>query len=390
VGSKLQLSFVERLPKRVRLESVRFQTHGFDALQEFQQADYNTMNADHARNRAFTLGLRAAHATHAQHSIKSVLEIGPGSELVLTKLVTQACPQVDQVVAFECNAKAITKLSVTRHVRQAKFTLVPKLVSDPSSMQILRQIQPDLVLHEIVGCLASLELAHVTLTHLFQALEPNMKRLSAPGVFGTFFLPTNLSLLNPQTSRVAIAEDESQLVLLASFVAHCALDLGLGLVGTPAQAKFGTVEIFDCLAAAKGQLPPEVFMRDQCYWNTFVAKQDALCDVLLLFVALGFDDNNKKTKNCCKVQGLFDDVSLSSLTTSLDLHLENPNVLHARNWPVPVVILARPLQLKAGDYVKVATRTHLTQIQPEYEFVLTHLRDGVELSSERFVLNKRH
>ena len=157
---------------------------------------YQSMTTDGPRNEAFELAIKQA----VRDRLLVWLEIGPGSDAVLTKMVFKASRDQNKrvrLVAFEGNVESAERArEVVRKERpRVDCQVFTGLSTNPRLVETATIHCPDVLLHEILGFFAGSEGAVSAIKDIHRSLQSVGKSpKSIPCAAATFFRPINPSL----------------------------------------------------------------------------------------------------------------------------------------------------------------------------------------------------
>lgn len=334
-------------------------------LANYNEEGYGNMTLDMPRNARY----RAAIEYHVQQNKRKWLEVGPGEDAVLTKMVMQADDDT-QILAIEGNAKAVPKARAALKQFKARFQIVSALSTDDdavAAMQAYGTVQG--IVQEVLGFFASSEGVAAILAGLKRDAALAASVVFVPRRAATFCCP--IYFTQPRlgiSSELYVAENAFALVRKLG-IFECRTDTGG--TWTPRAA---AVEYLDFTADAEALAAPQ--FRRAVFTTTTAARVNGIaCWIWAETLASGGE------KRLARTQYPYGDASVPSASaTRLDFSsLWDDEGARGLGWRNPILPFDRTVSLAAGDSLIVEFRAYLQSPTPRYNIQVWHDNGDVEV-----------
>lgn len=355
------------------------------AVEVYNEEGYAAMTTDLRRNKVYNLAVAAAAASGAKH----ILEIGPGADACLTSM---ACSSGVTVTAVEGNPTSAASASavLARNFKTAQWTVIQGMSSETEGAvgETITRGGFDVVLQEILGNIASREGVVQIILDLQKRLLKPRPTFWLPAACATFFTPVNLvlksvrdNLEGPRGALLLGAPPASSAHVRVSRLMLddpqlCPFQAGGGAGGGGGFPLAGCLEFFDFTKPLDAQLL-------QSHTQSFTAVRDCSVNGLACWIWAGFPfappaASSRRAAPTTAfpygATGLSADwagkLSFSSARCSADADVE------ATNWDNPVMMFKVPLQLKAGDALKIQAWTDARAMPLRYAWICTLQKAG--------------
>jgi hypothetical protein len=375
-----------------------------DLIKVFSQEGYGSMTQDRERNLAYRRGITAWARRRSSDAKERVLEIGPGADAVLTRILIEQAGSLKgslkrlQVLALEGNPKACHSARARLSDLRPGLVQVLGLLSTQFSSETLVEHlggPPTMILHELLGMFASCESVAFVIRDLIDKIIDKTAASATPttpawlpAAFGTFYQPV---LLDHQVRVPAVAVPVNQPRLLLT---HDRLALRDNRHRLSPCA--GLLEWFDTANEDRSQ-----WLRQQHTAEFTVQEDNCQLNALVCFIHIEFDafephgdsfepsDGRAKRRRCTRRDPVQVErpapsaettktrarqaaviTSARDSTTSSRPAETGDGLYHASNWANPLVFLSQKVQLNRGDKLIVSSDVDLEPQVPSYTFRL--------------------
>lgn len=384
-----------------------------DTVQAYDTEGYFSMTYDKVRNRVYQQALyhRLQKQPHAH-----VVEIGTGAALVLTTLVLQAPPHTATLFALEANQKAFHQAQKQQKTWTKAFkqrcVLYPSLSTAPEILLTQQYQKADVILHELLGYLASCEGVVAVLWDIWtRRNRPTMEVF--PAYIATCFTPT---FFVPQRYAFAVENPSVRLLHRPSLGQYGSEERPFrSLNSSSSLSSTTTNDIWHCGLletldyTAQTPCAPHT---EQHFTTTFVATGPHPCQVnsLTHFIWAGFatttqqpskNHSTSQTTRYATRQRVSQKTPWSLLSqeegpnpqtrtetwkalmcNTQHAFTSAPGLAHSTsNWPLCCIFLSQSLTLQPQDSLIVRTTTRFTEAIPSYKWHVS-IRRGTQAQEE--------
>jgi hypothetical protein len=259
-------------------------------VETYTKEGYSCMTNDHIRNQAYQSGILTVLSDFGPHTRKQihVTEIGPGADACLIKMVQQAQKNI-QYVGIEGNKKSAekcTKLLKSLGFNNQEYKIIHSMSDNPSKELTSIYQHTDILLHELVGFIASREGLIRILADICKRNNNRLPRM-IPSTIGTFFTPTYVDTTTFRTSVKSFVQgvmrikDFPNIILMQPFCFH-------DIQTAPLWPSCGTLEFFDFSPSEEGDVSIEI-SEPVCNSSSFQIEQETKINSLTCFIHVGFE-----------------------------------------------------------------------------------------------------
>ena len=347
---------------------------------------YGSMSGDIHRNRAFQRAFADfSEMRRQQHNAKKhrpgydVLEIGPGADAFLTKMLLRTNPDL-RILAVEGNARAAERAIIS--LRDAGFfagsvDVINDLASDAPAWDFA------LIVHEILGYFASREGVCHVMRDLRARLPPSKTRKFIPSCFGTFYSPVHITG-SRGLGAVSLAADQPRM----AFAKNVCLSRRI----CPLSPATGVLEWFDMDRTSDQDW---IHQHRTTVFKVSAGARRAEVNALCVFIYIGFESlseargsakrKSRRAQSFHLAPGLAPGLNFVSATTSARirqdhqielLHTMFTNAEPASNWAEVLLFFNSPVLLLGTDQLHVRSVADLEPEIPDYHFTLLVKRSG--------------
>jgi len=332
---------------------------------------YTSMTRDVRRNRVYRLAIAAA----ASEGLLGFLEVGPGGDACLTKMVLEEAGA--WVVGVEGNKwaaeSARTQLRGLHGAEGPRWRIVTGHSSSrtPAMDEALHGRDFDVLLQEVLGYIASREGVVATLADLQGRMSPLPKRL-LPGAVATFFTPALVSLEDIRRNL----QGSASLYCGPNYLLACRVPLDTTAPwrssGAPVCGCLEFINFAQPLTRGAPQLRQE---RAAAFAVPASAKGGVQVNSLVVFIWAGFagapprrfEPETGFPYGCAELAesdaaAWSGCLSFSSACAASDAKAE------ASNWPNVVLLLDTPLTVPPGGRLEVVSVADLRGATCTYEW----------------------
>ena len=385
--------------------SVYTNTSECESIAFYDGDEYRIMAMDERRNVAYQVAIDAAMRSHQQQRSVSVLEIGPGAEAVLSRMLLTsaiACERMLRLIMVEGNQRSAQLASdaIKDALCNANdceilhgFSTDERIVKQVSSENAWRPFH--LFVSEILGSFLSSEgFPYIVYMARRDGLISDETRI-LPRFGATLVVPADY---RQQSFRAGVSE-----TLWGPRVVYG--DARFDEVALASE--WGVMEFYDFQTTSTKELEAQ---NVQTQVSEFTVNEDAELNSLLcvIWVDMGVSDLLPMTRrahtkcridtkklgsgNECSVNGTMNSATLASLlgkrkyTPSVGFTSASGTTMTAINWHRPLVLLDRPVHVLKGDTIRLVAYTRAHSLAPDYRFkVYVYRNGGIVLDLKRIV-----
>ena len=251
-----------------------------EIVEIYTKEGYSVMTQDRVRNHAYRSSICFV-IKKLNKKACFVLEIGPGADACLTKMILDNGPLI-RYVGLEGNEKSVS-LCVKRlksEYDSKNWQIIRTLSTNPTKIITDFYRTADLLVHELIGLIASREGMVYVLDDVCQRNNGKLPR-TIPHSVATFFTPTFINSHTWKPQQIKKVLDYPNILLThfpfenktnAPFLPQCAL-----------------LEYINC---SKDQVIDK--NKIQTFITSFQVKEQMTINSLTGFIWVGFDGNNRR------------------------------------------------------------------------------------------------
>jgi hypothetical protein len=343
----------------------------------YDKEKYSSMTSDVNRNRVYQKGIKLAIETQILNCPLQILEIGPGADAVLTKMIL-ACKTPMFLTAIEGNPKSATSAIVAlRNYDKKRFQVMQGNSNNDKFKSFFKSHTFDILVQEILGFIASSEGIAYIINDFHEKNKKSKNIVMIPGSAATFY------------SLCFITQKEIQ----SHFRRRTELLIGEDYIILP-KLNFENINMFPKQMGCLEFLDFNNLNMIQTRTEKFDVTQDVAINSLAFFIWAGFpfaneeDKSKRKSRTTHMVSTNFPYGAEQSLGTSektkwtnvLSLSSNaNEGMSAASNWQNKVLILPETVNLARKQTLFVDTIVDLRYYVVKYT---VRLRTPTEILHE--------
>jgi hypothetical protein len=344
-----------------------------DVVKTYTSEGYSCMTHDKIRNAAYSKGISDCLALLCASKPRVfVTEIGPGADACLVKMVLD-CSSSLTYVGLEGNAKSTEQCIKTLKgfgYDKNTYKIINIMSNDPSIEITNIYKQTDILLHELIGFIASRE-GLVAVLHDICHRNGGILPTTVPDTVATFLTPTFVDAKTFKSSLRTFAQGVMRVNHYPQILLMQPFPFDEKNVA-PFFPECSTLEFFDCSAGASidKHIP-------QKFTTLFTASREGICvNSITAFVWVGFNGIANKSNIIAKRTSrksttfptLLYQPDLQTAMACKPIHFSTCNALPptSQGWPNVILLLDDTIEMPIGSTLQVFSSVKFTTDIPIY------------------------